>query len=174
MPFTVEYAPAPLNFNIRRGLNWKMLLSIPVELFILYWLFVDSMEHPKRLASDIVILALSFAATILGFIRRENIQIYSDRIVWRRTYFGFPYERSAPLSDVVGADWMEGKQHGEDKSPDYVEFFLPDTSIRACYGFTFEEFDSMREHIRTMFPDLIKRWGSSSVRSRELTLLNLH
>ena len=42
-----------------------------------------------------------------------------------------------------------------------------------CYGFTFEEFDSMREYIRTMYPDLIRRRRRASIRSKEFTPLNL-
>lgn len=89
-------------------------------------------------------------------------------------WFGIPRVRTVPLAEVLGAEWTEGQRHEESKGPDFVEFFLPSGSVRACYGFTFEEFDSMREHIRTMYPDLVKRWAASSVRSKDFTLLNLN
>jgi hypothetical protein len=174
VPFTVEYAPAPLNFNVRPRFDWKMLLGIPWECYIIYELWHDFHQRPNDLNFDLVLFAIVTAFTILAFIRRESIQIYPDRMVWRKTYFGFPHERSAPLADVLGAQWTEGHQDRQGKRPDFVEFFLPSKSVKACYGFTFDEFDSMREHIRTMYPDLIKRWGSSSVRSKDFTLLNLH
>jgi hypothetical protein len=174
MPFTVEFAPAPLNFVVRTGFNWKMLIGIPWECLITFQLWADFRKHPKHLNFDIVILGSATAVAILAFIRRENIQVYQDRMVWRRTYFGFTFEKSAQIADVLGAEWTEGHQNREGKRPDYVEFFLPSRSIKAAYGLTFEEFDNMREHIRQMYPDLVKRWGNSSVRSKDFTLLNLH
>ena len=44
---------------------------------------------------------------------------------------------------------------------------------RARSGLTFDEFVRMREEIRSMYPALVKRWGQSSVRSKDFTLLNL-
>lgn len=46
-------------------------------------------------------------------------------------------------------------------------------SVKACYGFTFDDFDKMRQDIGRMYPELMKRWGRSTVRSKDLTLLNL-
>jgi hypothetical protein len=110
----------------------------------------------------------------MSFIRRERVEIYSEQMVWRKTYFGITRSKAAPLADVLGAEWSEGEErHRRGKGPDYVEFFLPSGSVKACYGFTFDDFDRMREDIRTMFPQLIDRWGHGTVRSKEFTLLNL-
>lgn len=110
----------------------------------------------------------------MAFIRRERIEIYSDQMVWRKTYFGITRSNAAPLDDILGAEWNEGEQRGrQGKGPDYVEFYLPDRSVKACFGFTFDDFDRMCEDIRTMYPQLINRWGKSTVRSKTLTLLNL-
>lgn len=46
--------------------------------------------------------------------------------------------------------------------------------VKAGYTLTFDEFDKFRDEVRSMYPDLYKRWGSSSVRSKDLTLLNLN
>jgi hypothetical protein len=118
--------------------------------------------------------ALISISILLSFIRRERIEIYPDQMVWRKTYFGLTSSNTAPLSDVLGAEWNEGEQEGRrGKGPDYVEFYLPNGSVKACYGFTFDDFDRMRNDIRPMYPDVIKRWGQSTIRSKTLTLLNL-
>jgi hypothetical protein len=123
---------------------------------------------------DLVGLALISFTVFLSFIRRERIEIYPDQMVWRKTYFGFTRSKAAPLSDVLGAEWNEGEQEGRrGKGPDYVEFYLPNGSVKACYGFTFDDFDRMRNDISPMYPDVIRRWGQSTTRSKTLTLLNL-
>jgi hypothetical protein len=137
--------------------------------FVAYKLFVDH-------RADVVDVAFSAGISLLvllSLIRRERIEIYSDQMVWRNTYFGITRSTSAPLADILGAEWSEGEPTRGGKRPDYVEFFLPTGSVKSCYGLTFEEFDQMREDIRTMYPELIHRWGRSSVRSKDLTLLNL-
>ena len=122
---------------------------------------------------DIVIFASVSVAILLSLIRRERIEIYPDRMVWSKTYFGITRSKAAPLPDVLGAEWNEGEQQGRSKTPDHVEFYLSTGSVKACYGCTFEEFEKMRQDIGSMYPALIKRWGRATVRSKNLTLLNL-
>jgi hypothetical protein len=64
-------------------------------------------------------------------------------------------------------------EKGSSKTPDHVEFYLPAEVVKACYGFTFDEFEKMRQEIGSMYPELTKRWGRATVRSKDLTLLNL-
>ncbi|HEU5404289.1 MAG TPA: hypothetical protein VFU86_23265 [Terriglobales bacterium] len=177
MPYTVGCTPAPLTFTVRPKLGWETLSGIGWFVFVGYQA-VHYDWHRLSLADhwfDIfVVMFVSFGA-LLSFIRRERIEIYSEQMVWRKTYFGITRTRSAPLGDILAAEWNEGNQHGEGKKgPDHVKFYLADgKSVQACYGFTFEDFDRFREDIRTMFPDVIKRWGQAATRSTDLTLLNL-
>ena len=176
MPYTINYSPAPLTFTIRPRLNWRLLLSVVWLCFIAYRIFlVDLRPGEADDNFEIIILAFISLGVCLSFFRRERIEFYPDQIIWRTTWFGFTRSKVAPLADVLGAEWNEAEQRGgRSKRQDYVEFFLPAGSIKACYGLKFEEFDRMREEIRSMYPDLIKRWGQSSSRSQDLTLLNLN
>jgi len=151
------------------------VLSIAWICFIAYRAgFVGVHNAWSKDPLDIIVLALISFFALLSFIRRERIEIYPDQMVWRKTYFGLTRSKAAPLSDVLGAEWNEGSEQGERrKGPDYVEFFLPKGSVKACYGFTFDDFDRMRNDIRPMYPDVIKRWGQTTIRSKDLTLLNL-
>jgi hypothetical protein len=63
-------------------------------------------------------------AVLLSLIRRERIEIYPDRMVWNKTYFGITRSNAAPLADVLGADWSEGEQKGRSKTPDHVELVV--------------------------------------------------
>jgi len=167
-------SPAPLTFTIRPRFDWMSVLSIAWVGFIAYQTFFGGHKTRSYDPFDIVVFALISFFALLSFIRRERIEIYPDRMVWRKTYFGLTRSKSAPLSDVLGAEWNEGSDQGERrKGPDYLEFFLPGGSVKACYGFTFDDFDKMRNDIRPMYPDVIKRWGQSTIRSKTLTLLNL-
>ena len=112
-------------------------------------------------------------AILLALIRRERIEIYPDRMVWSKTYFGVTRSKTAPLADVLGAEWNEGEQQRRFKTPDHVEFYLSTGSVKACYRFTFDEFDKMRQDIGSMYPELIKTCGRAAVHSKNLTLLNL-
>ena len=175
MPYTVGCAPAPLTLTIRPRFDWRSLLAVGWLCFVGYqaFYFHRNRSHFDDLF-DIVLYALISLGVLLSLIRRERIEIYPDRIVWSKTYFGFTRSNAAPLRDVLGADWNEGEQRGRSgKGPDYVEFYLPAGSVKACYGFTFDDFDRMRQDIRGMYPELINRWGQSGVRSKNLTLLNL-
>jgi hypothetical protein len=149
------------------------LLTIAWFCFIGYQAFlVHRRDLPDAL--DIVIFTVISFGVLLSLIRRERIEIYSDQMVWRKTYFGITRSNAAPLADVLGAEWNEGEERGRGgKGPDYVEFYLANGSVKACYGFKFNEFDRMRQDISTMYPELVKRWGRSTVRSKNLTLLNL-
>ncbi len=179
MPYTVGCTPAPLTFTIRAKFDWQVLLSIGWLCFFGYLAYDAYASGGKSVHSEnffnVAVFTIGALVGLLGLIRRERIEIYSERMIWRKTYFGITRSKEAPLADVLGAEWAEGEQRGRSgKGPDYVEFFLPDGSVKACFGITFEEFDRMREDIRSSFPDLIKRWGRSSVRSKDLTLLNLN
>jgi len=129
---------------------------------------------PTDIVGILLFVSISFAA-ILSHVRRERIEIYSDQMIWRRTYFGVTSSKTAPLGEVFGAEWIEGDEDNRRRrGPDHVEFYLATGTIKACFGITFEEFDHMRDDIRAMYPDLVKRWGQSSLRSKEFTLLNLN
>jgi hypothetical protein len=173
MAYSVSCNPAPLTFTIRPRFGWQSMLGIAWICFIVYrlvgWRGARSYDP-----LDLFGLALISFSVLLSFIRRERIEIYPDQMVWRKTYFGLTHSKTAPLSDVLGAEWNEGEQQGRrGKGPDYVEFYLPNGSVKACYGFTFDDFDRMRNDIRPMYPDVIKRWGRPTTRSKTLTLLNL-
>ncbi len=173
MPYTVGCTPAPLTFTVRPRLDWRFFLSIAWACFVGYLAFPWWKLHPSDGFFIVTYAAISLVA-ILSLIRREQIEVYPDQMVWRKTYFGITRSKTAPLADVLGAEWCEGKQRGQrGKGPDYVEFYLPNGSVKACYGFTFDEFDGMRQEISTMYPELIKRWGRSTVYSKNFTLLNL-
>ena len=94
MPYTVSCSPAP-----RRGFR----RSAPKHHC-----------HYQRL----------HVAVLLSLIRRERIEIYPDRMVWNKTYFGITRSNAAPLADVLGADWSEGEQKGRSKTPDHVELVV--------------------------------------------------
>lgn len=176
MPYTVSCTPAPLTFTIRPKFDWQYLLSIAWVCFIGYQVFFVRWRNLRSNdVFDVVIFAVVSFAVVLSLIRRERIEIYSEQMVWSKTYFGITRSNAAPLADVLGAEWNEGEQRGRGgKGPDYVEFYLSNGSVKACYGFTFDDFERMREDIRSMFPELINRWGRSTVRSKTLTLLNLN
>jgi hypothetical protein len=172
VPYTVNCNPAPLTFTIRPKFDWQILVSIPWVCFVGYQVFFLRFRS-DNLSEIVIVVAISLAA-LASFIRRERIEIYSEQMVWRKTYFGITRSNAAPLADVLGAEWNEGEQRGRHgKGPDYVEFYLPNGSVKACFGFTFDDFERMREDIRTMFPQLINRWGQATVRSKDFTLLNL-
>src|SRR5690348_6392462 len=174
MPFTVSCTPAPLTFTIRPRFDWQFLLSIAWVVFIGYELLAGGWSRIRSAdVFDIVIVASVSMAILLSLIRRERIEIYPDRVVWSKTYFGITRAKVSPLADVLGAEWNEGEQQGRQSTPSHVEFYLPTASVKACYGFTFDEFEKMRQDIGTMYPNLIKRWGRATVRSKDLTLLNL-
>jgi hypothetical protein len=175
MPYTVSCSPAPLTFTIRPKFDWMSVLSIAWICFVAYQAtFFRGRKIWSDDPFDIIVLALISFFALLSFIRRERIEIYPDQMVWRKTYFGLTRSRSAPLSDVLGAEWNEGSEQAERREgPDYVAFFLPNGSVKACYGFTFDDFDQMRNDIRPMYPDVIKRWEQSTMRSKTFTLLNL-
>jgi hypothetical protein len=122
---------------------------------------------------DIIIFGLVSFGILLSFIRRERIEIYPDQMIWSKTYFAVNRSKAAPLSDILAVEWSEGDQRGEGKGPDYVEFYLSTGSVKACFGFGFDDLERMREDIRSMYPDLVKRWGTSSVHSKDFTLLTL-
>ena len=177
MPYTVSCNPAPLTFTIRPGFTWRFTWQSVLALAWACYIagevvgWRDTRSFSLR---DWVIIAVISSFLLLSFIRRERIEIYPDRMIWRATYFGFTRSKSAPLSDVLGAQWYEGDQEGRrGENPDYVEFYLPKGSVKACFGFTFEDFDRMRNDIRPMYPDLIRRWCNSTTGSKTLTLLNL-
>lgn len=173
MPYTVSCDPAPLTFTIRPRFTWQSVLGVAWACFIAYQI-VGWREERSHNLFNWGIVALMSVIILLSFIRRERIEIYPGRMVWRTTYFGFTHSKTAPLSDVLGAEWYEGDQEGRrGKGPDYVEFYLPNGSVKACFGFTFDDFDRMRNEIRPMYPDVISRWGQSTTRSKTLTLLNL-
>ena len=176
VPYTIDCTPAPVTITVRHKLNWQALLGVAWVAVVFYPIFGVDWRHVRvqdhRL--DIIVVAVATFAFFLSLIRRERIEIYPDRMVWRRTYFGITNSTEAPLEDVIGAEWSEGNERGEgDKEPDHVVFYLPGGSVKSCRGFTFEDFDRMREDIRLMYPDLIKRWGRARVRSKDFTLLNL-
>ena len=177
MPYTVGCTPAPLTFTIRPKMQWQALLALAWLAFVGYRIYVHDW---RRIAEpdtifDTVIFALVSLGALLSFIRRERIEVYSEQMVWRKTYFGLTRSNSAPLNNVMGAEWNEGRNQRDGRAPDYVNFYLADgRTIKACIGFTFDDFDRFREDIRSMFPDVIKRWGHSSVTSKSLTLLNLN
>ena len=175
MPYTVSCTPAPLTFTIRPRFDWQFLFSIAWVCFVGYQvIFVGWRTFRSADVFDFVIFGCVSVAVLLSLIRRERIEIYPDHMVWSKTYFGFTRSNVAALADILGAEWSEGEQRGrQGKGPDYVEFYLPTGSVKACYGFTFDDFDRMREDIRSMYPALIKRWGRSTMRSKTLTLLNL-
>lgn len=175
MPYTISCSPAPLTFTIRPRMDWQVLFSMAWLGFVAYVLYNP---HSRNVSSDsildFVFLAVASIGVLLALIRRERVEVYPDRMIWSKTYFGFTRSKSAPLSEVLAVEWSEGQQHGnKGKGPDYVEFYLTNGSVKACFGFTFEEFDRMREEVRSMYPDLVKRWGTSRIRSKDLTLLNL-
>ncbi len=177
MPYTLGCSPAPLTFTIRPKLQWQVLLALVWLTFVGYQIFANDWRRlgiPDRLFETAIYALISLGA-LLSFIRRERVEVYPDQMVWSRTYFGYNRSNAVPLNDVLGAQWNEGEQKGrQGKGPDYVEFFLASgASVKACYGFTFDDFDRFREDIRSMYPDVIKRWGQATTRSRDLTLLNL-
>jgi hypothetical protein len=172
MPYTVGCTPAPLTFTIRPRFGWQSFLGIAWIFFVGYAVVLGQFRTPDLF--DYILFSLISFSILLAFIRRERVEIYPDQMVWRKTYIGFTRSKAAPLTDVLGAEWNEGEQHGrQGKGPDYVEFYLSNGSVKACYGFTFDEFDRMRNDIRSAYPDLVKRWGRSTPRSKTLTLLNL-
>jgi hypothetical protein len=175
MPYTVSCDPAPLTFTIRPPFNWEYFVTFAWFCFIGYEVFSDPRSKVQSdHIFDLFVCALVSFAVLLSFVRRERIEVYPDRMVWSRTYFGFTRSNAAPITDILAADWSEGEPHGRHgKGPDYVEFYLPTGSVKTCFGFTFAEFDSMREDIRSTYPELVKRWGGPKVRSKTLTLLNL-
>lgn len=175
MPYTVSCNPAPLTFTIRPKFDWQFFLGIG---WLCIFGYQVSYTYRHKLLSEnfaeVLIFGAIALAALMSFIRRERIEIYSEQMVWRKTYFGITRSKAAPLNDVLGAEWNEGEQQDRrGKAPDYVEFYLASGSIRACYGFTFDDFDRMRTDISTMFPQLISRWGQGTVRSKDFTLLNL-
>ncbi len=179
MPYTVGCTPAPLTFTIRPRFDWQVLFSIGWLCFFGYYAYAAYVTGGRSVHSDNIFNVALFTVTafagLLVLIRRERIEIYSEQMVWRKTYFGITRSRSAPLDDVLGAEWCEGQQQGRHgKGPDYVEFFLTNGSIKACFGLSFDDFDRMREDIRSSFPELVKRWGRATVQSKDLTLLNLN
>lgn len=179
MPYTAGGTPAPLTFTIRPKFDWQILLSIAWLCSFGYYAYAAYVSGGRSAHSEnffnVFLFTVAASAGLLGLIRRERIEIYSDQMIWRKTYFGITGSKSAPLADVLGAEWSEGKQRGRHgKGQDYVEFLLPNGSVRACFGITFDEFDQMREDIRNSYPDLIKRWGRATVRSKNFTLLNLN
>jgi hypothetical protein len=93
----------------------------------------------------LAIFGLVLVTTVLSLIRRERIEIYSERMVWRRTYFAITRSTESPVDEVLGAEWREGDDRGESKGPTYLEFFLPGNSVKAGFGLTFEDF---RSHAR--------------------------
>lgn len=177
MPYTVGCTPAPLTFTIRPKMQWQSLLTLAWFAFIGYEFFVH--HRWNRLAApdqifDTIMYSLVSLGALVALIRRERIEVYSEQMVWRKTYFGFTTSTSAPLNDVMGAEWNEGKDRRGGKAPNYVSFYLADgRTITGCIGLTFDDFDRFREDIRSMFPDVIKRWGRPGVTSKNLTLLNL-
>lgn len=175
MSYTIDCSPAPLTFNIRPKFDWQLVVGIAWICFIAYeFVFAGWRKIWDYDPLDLILFALISFSVVLSFIRRERIEIYPDQMIWRKTYFGFTHSKAAPLSDVLAAEWNEGEQEGRrGKRPDYVEFYLPNGSVKACYGFTFDDFDRMRNAIRGMYPELTKRWGQSTLRSKTLTLLNL-
>lgn len=179
MPYTVGCTPAPLTFTIRPKFDWKILVSIGWLSFFGYYAYAAYVTGGKSVHSDnifnVALFTVAAFAGMLSLIRRERIEVYSEQMIWRKTYFGITRSRSAPLADVLGAEWTEGEQRGRHgKGPDYVEFFLPDRSVKACFGLSFDEFDRMRGDIGSSFPELIRRWGRPKVRLKDLTLLNLN
>ena len=127
----------------------------------------------ERFYQELLLLVFAVIA-VLGFIRRERVEVYPDHMVWRKTYFGISRTKVAPIADVNAVEWCEGADSGQgNKLPDYVAFYLSSETVKACFGFTFEDFERMREDIRGLFPDLVKRWGTARVRSNGFTLLNL-
>ncbi len=176
MPYTVACTPAPLTFTIRPKLQWQSLLTVAWFTFIGYEVYLHDWHRlaaPDRMLDTVLYTLVSLGA-LLSLIRRERVEIYSEQMIWRKTYFGFTRSNAVPLTEVMGAEWNEGGERRGGKAPDYVKFYLADgRSIKACFGFTFEDFDRFREDIRTMFPALLKRWGHATVTSNNLTLLNL-
>lgn len=177
MPYSVGCSPAPLTVSITPRYNWQLPLSVAWVGFVGYRVFEEKgrINHFDYFF-DLAFYGLITLGILLSFIRRERIEIYPDQMIWSKTYFGFTQSTSAPVADVLTIEWNEGEQRGhwrQSKGPDYVEFYLSSGSVKACFGFTFDEFEKMREDIRSMYPDLVKRWGSSTVRSKDFTLLNL-
>ena len=171
MPYTVDCTPAPVTITIRPNFNWNILLALAWVCFVGYGVLYAGWHYD---IGALVVYALTSLGMVLSFVRRERIEIYPDQMVWRKTYFGLTRSKSALLGDVLAAEWCEGEERGrEHKGPDYIEFYLTTDSVKACFGFTFEEFDRMREDIRSMYPDLVKRWGNARIRSKDFTLLNL-
>jgi hypothetical protein len=175
VPYSVGCDPAPLTITVRPRLDWQLVVSAAWICFIGYELYaVDWHKAGSDFLFDIVFLGLVSFGILVSFIRRERIEIYPDRMIWRKTYFGFTKSRSAPIAEILAIEWNEGEERGrQGKGPDYVEFYLTTASVKACFGFSFEDFEKMREDIRSMYPVLVKRWGTSTVRSKNFTLLNL-
>ena len=172
MPFTISPTPAPITISIRPRWDWKILLTVLSG--FLYIFLTDPRSWGGDRVFDSIFMAFILVGAVLYLIRRERIEVYPDQIVWNWTYFGITRKKSAPSVDVLGVEWNEGERQGRrGKGPDYVEFYLPDSSVKTCFGFTFDEFDEMRTAIGSMYPELIKRWGSSTIRSKDFTLLNL-
>lgn len=176
MPYTVSCTPAPLTFTIRPRFDWQFLVGIAWGCFLAYQMLSVGWRYLRSAnVSDIAIAVVTSVVVLVSLIRRERIEIYPDHMVWRKNYFGITRLKAAPLAEILGADWTEGEQRGRrGKAPDYVEFYLTSGSVKACFGFNFEDFDRMREDIRRMYPGFVNGWARSSVRSKSLTLLNLH
>jgi hypothetical protein len=174
MPYTVSCTPTPLTFTIRPRFDWQFLLSVAWLGFVGYEVFTGGWRIHSADVFDIVIFASVSVAFLLSLIRRERIEVYPDRMAWSKTYFGITRAKAALLTDILGAEWNEGEQQGrQSKTPDHVEFYLSTGSVKAGYGLTFDEFEKMRQEIGSMYPELLKRWGRATVRSKNLTLLNL-
>lgn len=175
MPFKVSCTPAPVTITIQPKYEWQILVTIAWIAYAGYQtVYVGWRRVLEHDLLDLILLLLITSGILLSFIRRERLEIYPDQMVWRRTYFGFSRSETARIEDVLGAEWSEGEQRGRHgKGPDYVEFYLTNGSVKACFGFTFDDFDRMRGDIGTMYPSLIKRWGNARVRSKSFTLLNL-
>src|SRR5512146_137834 len=153
VPYTVGCTPAPLTFTIRPKMQWQALLALAWLAFVGYQLYTHDLRRIAEPESifDTVVFALVSLGAVLTLIRRERIEVYSEQMVWRKTYFGFTRSTSAPLNDVMGAEWNEGQDRRGGKAPDYVNFYLADgRTVTGCIGFTFEDFDRFREDIRSM------------------------
>src|SRR5260370_26224749 len=131
MPYSVSCTPAPLTLTTRTRFAWQSALGIAWICFVAYQVVIGWRETRSYDLFDFVLLSLISFSILLSFIRRERIEIYPDQMVWRKTYFGFTHSKAAPLSDVLGAEWNEGEQAGRrGKGPDYVEFYLPNGSVK--------------------------------------------
>lgn len=180
VPYTAGCNPAPLTLTIYPKLDWRILASIAWLSFFGYSGYKSFVAGGRAIhwgnILSIIIYEMAALVGLLAMIRRERIEIYSNQMIWRKTYFGVTSSKAAPLADVLGAEWIEHNNSDGDggKGPDYVEFTLPGGTVKACFGLSFDEFDRMREDIRSMYPELITRWGKLTVRSKHFTMLNLN